>query len=323
MDSILVKIKRIIKEGYVDLRDFGIKVMLSRMYCTLTDETVNGITIKNKAILEYLEKNFIHLLRKYQNNTEREKREVISKDAPIWVFWWQGREKMPEIIEMCLVSKIRNSGNHPVILLTEENIKNYIQFPEYVWNQFYRKQLRIQHLADMIRVQLIKRYGGLWLDASIYCARPLDESIFQMAVYTLKGEEDKKYVSKNQWTTFVIGGQKGNTLCSFLDEFFIQYCKTGKPFIDYFMLDCAINFAYKNIPQVKEDLDLVPKTQGDYYWLNRNLEMPLTEKLLNEYRQEASSFYKIAWNKKLKKESWKYTFFEYLLEKEKKKEEKI
>lgn len=50
----------------------------------------------------------------------------------------------------------------------------------------------------MIRVQLIKKYGGLWLDASIYCTKELEESMFSFPVYSLKGELDERYVSNNQ-----------------------------------------------------------------------------------------------------------------------------
>lgn len=312
--GIPIKVKRIIKEGLHDLYYYNLSVMVARMYCTIVDESLDGVKRKNKAILDYLHKKYGYIIQRYQKNEEIA---VQSVNAPIWVFWWDGEENMPDVIKMCYQSKLRTSGSHPVILLTHENINNYIEFPEYVWNQFYNKKLRIQHLADMIRVQLIRRYGGLWLDASVYCAKDIPEEIFELPLYSMRGEIDEKYVSKNQWTTFVIGGWKNNVLCSFLDDFFIEYCKTDKPFIDYFMFDCAIALAYAELPLIKNQIDNLPKTQGDCYWINSKLEEIMTEQIYNDLIRQNVIFYKIAWNKWINSANNSETFYSYLLRKEK------
>lgn len=314
MKNGLLKIKRIVKEGFMDLRDFGIKVMIARMYCTYSEESIKGIWKKNEAILRYLKRNFSDILEKYQDKEETGM-PVSTSNAPIWVFWWQGQENMPEVIRMCHESRIRNCCAHPIILLTEKNIKEYVDFPEFVWSQFENKKLRIQHLADMIRVQLIRKHGGLWLDASIYCMNELDESIFHLPLYSLKGEMNERYVSNNQWTTFVIGGMKNNVLCSFLDDFFIEYCRTGKRFIDYFMFDCAIALAYENIRQVKIEIDKLPREKGDYYWLNKNLDKVVSNQMLKDCKQYSSTFQKIAWNRVMGGKDETQTLYGYLLKK--------
>ena len=317
--GIPVKLKRIIKEGLRDLYFFDLPIMFARMYCTFTDESVNGVKNKNKAILDYLNKKYGYLVKRYQEVKESAEN---SEMAPVWVLWWDGERAMPDIIKMCHQSKMRAVGTHPIILLTKDNVRDYIDFPDYVWKQYEEKKICIQHLADMIRVQLIQRYGGLWLDASIYCAKSIPEEFFELPLYSIKGKIDERYVSKNQWTTFVIGGWKNNVLCSFLNDFFIEYCKSGKPFLDYFMFDCAIALAYSQIPAVKEQIDNLPDVKEDCYWLNSKLEEKATEQLFSTLKQQSTVFYKIAWSRFVNSHMEKNTFYSFLMEKEAINEEK-
>ena len=312
MESVSIKIKRTIKEGFNDTRNFGLKVALAKNRCVWENESLSSVQHKNQVILDYLKKNYQYLLDQYKE-TEQPALDDSYKNAPVWVFWKQGEEHMPEIIQLCLRSKIRQSNGHPVILLTEDNIKDYVDFPDYIWNQFHEGKIRVQHLADMIRVYLIYRYGGLWLDASVFCHKQMDDEIFKKQIFSLKGEPMPEFVSNNQWTTFIIGGSKGNTLCSFLNAFFLDYCKNNKPFIDYFMFDCAIALAYYNIPSVKAEIDSLPKTEGDVYWLNQALNRKVNTELLDAYKNEPSVFYKVAWKNEWKKD---HTLYEYLLKQE-------
>ena len=288
MKNFMLKIKRSIKEGYSDFRNFGLKVAFAKIRLICADESLKSIKYRNKILCKYIEKNFDYLLKKYNDY----KIESTKAEDTIWVFWWTGEESMPLAIKLCHQSKLNNSNGCKVVLLTEENIKDYVSFPDFVWTQFEEGKLRIQHFADMIRVQLVKKYGGVWLDASLYCTEPIDEKIFDLEIFSLKEDIDERFVSLSRWTTFAIGGYKDNVLCAFLNEFFIDYCKTGKPFIDYFMFDCAIAVAYDNITSVKEKIDILEKTD-DIYWLTSHIkdEFDITDMK----NIKMSPFQKIAW----------------------------
>jgi len=55
-------------------------------------------------------------------------------------------------------------NNWKVIVLNNTNISKYININEYPLN--YNK-LIVQHKADWIRLKVLQKYGGLWMDASI------------------------------------------------------------------------------------------------------------------------------------------------------------
>ena len=38
----------------------------------------------------------------------------------------------------------------------------------------YKKNLSVQHFSDILRIVLLERHGGVWVDATAYCILPLD-----------------------------------------------------------------------------------------------------------------------------------------------------
>ena len=58
----------------------------------------------------------------YKEQTPQ-KEEPIGATSPIWVCWWQGEKKMPDIVKVCYSSICRHADNHPVILITEKNFQ--------------------------------------------------------------------------------------------------------------------------------------------------------------------------------------------------------
>jgi hypothetical protein len=59
--------------------------------------------------------------------------------------------------------KFRDNNWNPIVL-NNTNISKYINIDEYPLN--YNK-LIVQHKADWIRLKVLQKYGGLWMDASI------------------------------------------------------------------------------------------------------------------------------------------------------------
>ena len=90
-----VKYKRLVKEGYQDCRDFGLKLGTARMRCILEDESIASVQAKNAAILEKLNKDYAHLLSRCTDQAETT---TPGENAPIWMLWWDG--KMPPNIEL-------------------------------------------------------------------------------------------------------------------------------------------------------------------------------------------------------------------------------
>ena len=74
------------------------------------------------------------------------------------------RESIPPSIENIIKLRIANLNGYEHVLLTKDNIYDYIDKKEFPTN--YNK-LSIQAKTDWIRLYLLYTYGGIWMDASI------------------------------------------------------------------------------------------------------------------------------------------------------------
>jgi hypothetical protein len=93
----------------------------------------------------------------------------------IWVLWFQGFDEAPEVVRMCLHSWKSRNPDWQVIELTDRNLGEYVD--EASLQTLRGLGLTPQKLANLIRIYLISRHGGVWADATCFCGRPLDKWI--------------------------------------------------------------------------------------------------------------------------------------------------
>ena len=60
---------------------------------------------------------------------------AIGKYSNIWVCWWQGEENMPPVVQVCYRQLRKMACGHPVVLITEENCKDYVNIPQFIWEK--------------------------------------------------------------------------------------------------------------------------------------------------------------------------------------------
>jgi len=93
----------------------------------------------------------------------------------VWVLWLQGFENSPEVVQLCRRSwKIRNP-TWQVVELSLANLSNYIDADSL--GTLLALDIPPQKLANLIRLYLISRHGGVWADATCFCVQPLDHWI--------------------------------------------------------------------------------------------------------------------------------------------------
>lgn len=265
----------------------------------------NYENISNKGVLWYFRS--LH----YKGPRKIEDRE-ISEVAPIWTCWMQGAENMPEVIRICHSSLLRHAGKHPVHLITLENYKEYISIPNYIIKRLRDGDISYTHFSDVLRVALLARYGGLWLDATIFVTR--DIGVISMPFFSMKQiPMDNKHVSMYRWTSFCLGGVPNLPLFIYLRDALFYYWKVSDTILEYLMFDSIIAAAYMKKRIIKELIDNVPYNNPQLYELsyvmNKAFERPLFDKILSD-----TYFHKLTWKVDFVKidEKGEQTFYGYL-----------
>jgi hypothetical protein len=92
----------------------------------------------------------------------------------IWMYWNGGFENAPEVVRLCLRSwKFHNLGWR-VVELSDANIGEHVD-EETLAKLRGLRNITIQKFANLLRLYLISRHGGVWADATCFCRRPLDD----------------------------------------------------------------------------------------------------------------------------------------------------
>jgi len=90
----------------------------------------------------------------------------------IWFYWHQGFYNAPPIIKKCLLSWQLHHRNYEVNFLDKNSVTEYIKIPSFF--NLDRKDMTIQEYSNFIRLSLLRTYGGIWVDSTIYCYASLD-----------------------------------------------------------------------------------------------------------------------------------------------------
>lgn len=109
----------------------------------------------------------------------------------IWIFWNEGYDKAPYIVRKCIDSWIMKNKKWKVNVINDGNLLEYIEFS-------CHPNLGHAHRSDLIRLSLLNKYGGLWVDATVYCIKPLDEwaeKYFKFDYFVFKNSKVKYGIS--------------------------------------------------------------------------------------------------------------------------------
>ena len=66
---------------------------------------------------------------------------------------------------------MRNLGSigYRITVIDERNWRDYVDLPDYVIRRRERRQIPSAHFTDLLRLELLIRYGGTWIDSTVLC----------------------------------------------------------------------------------------------------------------------------------------------------------
>lgn len=96
-------------------------------------------------------------------------RKPVTEDT-VWAYW--NTIEKPEIVKRCIQNWKDVGGCKDVRVLNQYTIYRWI--PPGVIAHFNKITKREANKAVLIRLYLLKHYGGVWMDCSMFVTRPLD-----------------------------------------------------------------------------------------------------------------------------------------------------
>ena len=145
---------------------------------------------------------------------------------------------------------------------------DYIDLPCHIVKKVESGMISLTHFSDILRAKLISEYGGLWIDATVLCTKPIPEGVLvSRDFFTVKAYEKSDALTLRRWTGFLIGDQKGSSLFSFMNNCFDYYWERNDALIAYLLIDYIIAIAYTEFRSVKTAIDSVPVNNQEIFTL--------------------------------------------------------
>ena len=216
-----------------------------------------AIKKKTAWLDKYIEKKYKNIIDRHKENNCNCNNGTMNEEPCIWVFWGQGEGYMPPLVKACYRQSCSHNTN--VKLITDNNLHNYIHLPEIIKKKVIRGEIPWANYSDIIRNSLLSKYGGLWIDATVWVsgAIPFDRlnnvEIFSANGIILTSARSIRFWTsfKYNWSTWCLWSKNShNPLYSFVSEMLIAFAEKENVWPDYVIQDYLIHYASKHFPVV-------------------------------------------------------------------------
>ena len=270
---------------------------------------------KHEAVLQYLENHFGEYYASYDYDAPLPPVDSDKRNK-IWMCWWQGLESAPEIVKVCVESVRRNADNRTVVVIDEENVEEYVQFPDWIKKLYKNGTLSRTHISDLLRLELLARYGGMWLDSTFYCCRPLTADIYSAPLWSIKRPDYlHASVASGMFANYSFGcDNEHRKIFAVIRDYFLEYWRKERILVDYLLTDYLIVIAQRYNSWIAES------------FINIQANNPQCDELFKLFKQpyDEEKWKKMSVNTDLFKLTWKQnfpktycsalTFYGYLIE---------
>ncbi len=297
--TIIICKKASIHDGLITLKGKIIIQKLSKNGFKETEKQKKVLLKKHEIMLRYFDELYKSYLNsniniKINNNCDKGK----NLSDKIWICWWQGIENAPRIVKTCIES-IRKYTSHEIIIIDEKNLEEYISFPDFIKKKFLENKISRTHLSDILRMSLLAKYGGLWLDSTFFCTKNID-NIFNNQIWSIKRPNYLHCsVASGFFANYSLYSNKDSTwFYEKILNFLLFYWSKYDYVIDYLMLDYMIVTIKKYDEDYSNLLDSIMPNNRNCDELFKVLNDKFESDIWNDLKEETYLF----------KLSWKFNF---------------
>ena len=213
-------------------------------------------------INQRIKKIYNHVLTDFDLKYNQNKPEM-QKSNKVWIYWSTGMEKTaPDVVKKCFKSIQDNLKDREIILLSKQNYKDYVDIPDYIIEKYNKGLIEHVHFADLLRIELLAKHGGTWIDSTVMCINNTVPSYMMNSEFfvfqKLKPGLDGNVINVSSW---FISSYSNHKFILAQQALLRHYWKTNNKAIDYFffhhfmsMVSAFYSEEWKQIIQIPNSL---------------------------------------------------------------------
>ncbi len=213
----------------------------------------------------------------------------------IWIYWDKGLNNAPNVVKTAYQSWKSMNPDYDIRFLDETNVQKYFDFK----SLFFRLtiDIGIAHKSDFIRMYLLSRYGGVWVDSTTFCWKPLSQWINteteECGFFLFKQDISRKDRQIKNW---FIASSRGNPITVSMLKYLSEYNFRPRAMT----LSITKFKKIKDLPQIsregsgKELLDII-ESWGEYpyfyfhYLFNEVVKKGIEKSLWNKAKNKINN----------------------------------
>ncbi len=237
--------------------------------------------------------------------------------------WFQGLESAPDLVRRCHESWVVHNPGWRVRMLDARDLSG-LGLRDYGAPSLAGQSAN--HIADLVRLDLLAAFGGIWADATCYCMRPLDDWLPEAAAssgffafsqpgpdrllssWFLASEPANPLVVKlrdwlaDHWSRQFryASGPISRLLISSPSRRALWFSRPIRDWLKaepYFAFHYAFEYLVRRDPELRSIWERTPKISADgpHRLQTVGLRAPVSSELVSEINDAAEPLYKLDW----------------------------
>jgi hypothetical protein len=156
--------------------------------------------------------------------------------------WLQGWKDAPNIAKACLVSWQRLNPDYVFHALDKSELEKFLSQEDIL--RIFKNNIEPEALSDLIRIELLYQYGGVWVDSTAMCALPLSKwlpQILKDGFFAFQKPTPDRMIA-----TWFLAASKGSYIIELWRQLVLNYWEKRTKRDQYFWIHNLFESAYRN-----------------------------------------------------------------------------
>lgn len=217
----------------------------------------NAYSVIFSVVEKELAERYGHILREAVLASRQREKEEGKVPPIIWTCWLQGVDQASDFIHLCMASQRKCWEGFEQHILTLDNLHEWVDIPQFVIDKYVSKKMPAALFSDILRMAVLKKYGGIWLDASVFCTGFLNESLqrqresildspFTIFRYYRRGEKQPSGLS-----SWFIAAHSGSEIATVVYDMLVAYWRDYDCTIDYYLIHLFLSMSLRSYPEIE------------------------------------------------------------------------
>lgn len=205
------------------------------------------------------------LIRKYRHILDEKKARYVEdptrndEGVPkiVWFSWLQGIDQAPDLVKVCLASQRKHLPDYEFRVLDLSNYQEWVELPEYVIRKYKKGLIPAASYSDLLRLAVLLKYGGVWMDASVFCSGFGNEKLqerwdrimrSELTVFRYFRRGVRTPVGLSNWFIAAVPNQ---IIVSSIFDIILAYWKDYDCLVDYYIFHLFLGLSLREFPWIE------------------------------------------------------------------------